>query len=228
MNADADSHHVLASWVTEAKCTLKDNPASYAPPNLETLCGVLIGGAFQQATVATERDSRDRPLIELTTLAPDNATMVNRYMLPAHAATTRALELAGGRIALILGSGGAIHKAYFDLVICGIRTNLHRILFGLTSTGRLWEMNESVDQHRYITPSAYKLGQGTSREVVLHAIEERNARRRSIGPWAEGSRPVQLLIDLFAISDIWHWDELVGRRETGEGRRYGLADFSKL
>jgi hypothetical protein len=231
MTLDHDAPYLaLEKWVSEAKRSIRDDSNSYRPPDLEKLCNALEGGAFKRATVDIELDDRGRSLLQLETLAPD-ATTVSRYMLPAHAATARALELSGGRIALILGSGGAINKAYFDLTIGDMRTNLHRILFGVTSTGRLWERKagrlweeRKGDSHRYVVPSAYRQGPGSSREIVLDELAMLHRDNHAGGGSANSAEAVGLLIDLFAISDIWHWDELAGRNK---GRQYGLEDCRK-
>jgi hypothetical protein len=216
----------IAAWTGAALEAVEKAPDSYWVPPLATVTGALRGDAFMEVEIG-ERDDRNRELVRLKVGEADGGVgSVDRFMLPIHAVLSRALELAGSKIELI--TGGGIEKAYFDFKVGKIQTNLHRLLFGVPSTGRLWERKEKPNAYRYIIPSHYKPGPGVTRERVILEISRKLSRRKIPNPVAI----ISLLRILFFISDHWHWNDLEDRFPWSDSERYDLRsldrDFLKL
>ena len=205
-------------WADGAIKLIQADPSHYSVPPLDELIKCLTGGVFLNAELG-EKDEKGRALIGLSVNGPRKADgSVTRFMLPTHAALTRVLESSGARIAMIRGSGGGIEKFYLDIVVSGRRTNIHRLLFGLASSGRLWEQ-PLPNGYRSIVPASYRVGKGISRSAVLAETGERLEKLRVVAK-AEPSTIISVLTTLFTVGDHWHWDELEGRSKSGDGERF--------
>jgi hypothetical protein len=224
VSGEAQSFEAIKAWANDAKALILADPAKYSIPPLGPFKDHLTGGVFFAATIG-ELDIERRELICLSVNGPETSDeAVDRFMLPAHAALARCLELAGAKIELIRGSGGAIEKYYFNIAINGFRTNLHRVLFGLSSTGRLWE-RKHPQIYRYIVPATYKLGPGVSRGRLLAEISARFEGQSEEGNIPEPEGFLSTLTTLFAIADHWHWDELEGRSISNDKERFSVRSL---
>lgn len=213
---------IIEAWANEARNSIKTKRKRYSPPPLEALIDALSGKFFLTARIG-KLDEQGRALISLKVSGPKKSDPpVIRYMLPVHAAMTRAFELAGANVKLIRGSGGGIEKFYFDLKIDKFRTNLHRAMFGMISSGRLWERPDLYQGYRYVVPANYLAGVGFTRRDMLNAISEKLEKRSPKSLIAEPQAVNSLLNTLFALADYWHWDELEGRPAASESERFTL------
>jgi hypothetical protein len=171
------SFEAIQTWADRARELIQADANNYSVPSLDEIKNHLVGGVFSKAELG-ERDGKGRTLICLSVDGPRKSdASVDRFMLPAHAALSRMLELLGAKIGLIRGSGGSINKYYFDMALNKkLRTNLHRALFGVASSGRLWE-RKLDDGYRYIVPSQYMAGPGVTRGGIIAAIEAKLERQ---------------------------------------------------
>lgn len=189
--AAAEVFTFLRRWADAAK-----QCASHDAPDLDGLCRIVQGGVFLDAGLSATPDAQGRPLIQVTVEGPKGSGEKSRFMLPVHAATTRALELAKAGVRLHVGARGQ-QRFSFDLVLGSHRTNLSRILFGLPANRDLVERNEHPDQHREVTPSSFRVRRGLDRTTILALVRERG-----------NGELADLLADLFVLADRWHDGEL--------------------
>ena len=182
------SFEAIRTWTNAARELIRANDQNYSVPTLDEIKDHLVGGVFSKAELG-ERDEKGRTLICLSVEGPkESDDSVDRFMLPVHAVLSRMLELLGAKIGLIRGSGGASNKYYFDMALNKkLRTNLHRVLFGVASSGRLWE-RQLEDGYRYILPSQYLAGPGVTRSGILAAIEAKLEKQNKKSFFVEPSK----------------------------------------
>lgn len=173
-----------------------------------------------------------RPVIGLKTKKwPTEATSF-RYVLPAHFAIIRALELVpGARIYLegdrniardrINGVCRPQDELIFNLKLRipktrgknGIDTKIDRILFNVDARTCLYARR--TGDHHFILPSGsvpitarIRKGRYSDRRLVIRSVKQRMRLRPRSAPFAG---VVGLLEQLFLVSDKLHWSELIDR-----------------
>ncbi|HRF07567.1 MAG TPA: hypothetical protein PL193_02830 [Xanthobacteraceae bacterium] len=231
----AEMFRALARWTEEAKLT-----KSSAPPSLEPILSDLHNSGIRNAA---EADMDSIKVVAFDIKGEGKLGVKTRHVLPVHFAILRALEMVPG---MKLTLGDDTHKAQdkakgqprenseliYHLVLIWRRANkskkrvkVDRVLFNAPPNASIHERR--TGDHHFIIPSNFVLLRIRRAEDLM--TQESFLRAAEVALESSSSSVdfskeefINLLGNLFALGDKWHWKEL--RDRTSEDQVYYRGD----
>lgn len=232
----AEMFGALTHWAEEAK---RKSPS--APPSLKPILLPLSNELTRSISKAALTKFNHKRIVAFDIRGQGQVGVKTRHALPVHFAILRALEIAPG-MKLYLQDDA--HKArdkikgqlredsdliyHLTLEWLGAegknkRAKVDRILFNAPPNASIHERR--TGDHHFIIPSNFVLLRIRKAEDLM--TQESFLRSIAVAPRSPSKRAdfsndefINLLGDLFALADKWHWGELVDRTNEDQEQYY--------